>query len=171
MSKIACAKDAIADAIENRSESKLPKDKGLDYAMELLYEIESEPEPYCSICGNILKDGPKKKPEPGEFTEKGRAFISQVLNNWGLISVREWVREACDIIDRMTAENKTFREKDGWKDIVHNQTNKIIKLKAELKAKDWRIEFLEELICKECGSDTCSTKAGCPFEQALKEKP
>ena len=31
-----------------------------------------------------------------------------------------------------------------------------------------RIEVLEELICKECGSDACSTKSGCPFEQALK---
>ena len=40
MSKIDCAKDAVADAIENRRESKLPKDKGLDYAMELLYEIK-----------------------------------------------------------------------------------------------------------------------------------
>jgi len=48
----------------------------------------------------------RKKPEPTEFTKKGRAFISQVLNNWGLISVRTWVIEACDEIDRQAAELK-----------------------------------------------------------------
>ena len=42
MSKIDCAKDAVADAIENRSLSGLPKENGLDYAMELLYEMEDD---------------------------------------------------------------------------------------------------------------------------------
>jgi len=39
----------------------------------------------------------------------------------------------CEKVQRLTAENQTFREEDGWKDIVHNQTNKIIKLEAENK--------------------------------------
>ena len=38
--------------------------------------------------------------------------------------------------DRLTAENNRFRDEDGFKDIVHNQTNKIIRLEAQLKAKD-----------------------------------
>ena len=53
MSKIECAKDAIADAIENRQLAHQPPDKGLDYAMGLLYGIESEPEPMASYKSEI----------------------------------------------------------------------------------------------------------------------
>jgi hypothetical protein len=71
----------------------------------------------------------KKKPEPGEFTKKWRYLLSRNTRLDLTSSL-----EACDIIDRLTAENGKQKE----------------------------------LICKECGSDACSTKAGCPFEQALK---
>lgn len=44
---------------------------------------------------------------------------------------------------RLELENKRFREKDGWKDIVHCQTNKII-LQEE------RIKDLEAKVGKCC---------------------
>ena len=61
----------------------------------------------CHYCGEKL---PHEKCSE-KFTEKGRAFIQQVLNNWGLISVRTWVMEACAEIDRLTAKREHLLEK------------------------------------------------------------
>lgn len=37
---------------------------------------------------------------------------------------------------RLKEENEDFRTSDGWKDVVHNQTNKIEQLEALLSAKE-----------------------------------
>ncbi|MBE3088568.1 MAG: hypothetical protein IMZ61_14095 [Planctomycetes bacterium] len=117
--------------------------------------MDNPNEAICHYCGEKLPhekcSEARKKPEPGEFMKKGRAFISQALNSWGLISVRMWVIEACDEIDRLTAENKAQRQTitaldisfhnwqpDGWKE-YH-------RLKAELKAKNEEIKHLQKRI-------------------------
>ena len=58
----------------------------------------------------------------------------------------EIIQQLAEDNERLTAENETFREEDGWKDIVHNQTNKIIKLEAELKAKDEALRSTQQMI-------------------------
>jgi len=129
----------------------------------------------CKYCGEKLpheKCSEAKKTEPGEFTKKGRAFISQVLNNWGLISVRSWVIEACAEIDRLTTKRDHLLEKVALQEkeierltaeerYLNEEVARGIRfyerLEAELKAKDERIEELEknqfpsEPICEECG--------------------
>ena len=89
----------------------------------------------CKYCGEKLPH--EKCSEPTEFTEKGRAFIQQVLNNWGLISVRSWVTEACAEIDRLTTKREHLLEK------VALQSKEIDRLTAELQAKD--SDFIKHL--------------------------
>jgi len=88
------------------------------------------------------------------------------------VAIRRIGRIAC-------GEDQVADDNSGGMRVIYTLTEKALSggitrdedidsLEAELKAKDKRIEVLKELICTECGSDACSTKAGCPFEQALK---
>ena len=125
----------------------------------------------CKYCGEKLpheKCSEAKKPEPTEFTEKGRAFISQVLNNWGLVSVRSWVIEACAEIDRLAAKREHLLEK------VALQEKEIERLTAELAAKNKALEYIA-CSCQDCPDlDTvlCEHNEYCVnkvAQQALKE--
>ena len=74
----------------------------------LMAQIETE---IGELEAEITEARKKHGPEPTELTKKGRSFISQALNNWGLISVRSWVEEACDEIDRLTTKREHLLEK------------------------------------------------------------
>ena len=83
-------------------------------------------------------------------------------------------------IIRLEDENKRFREEDGWKDIVHCQTNKIILLDERIKNLETALEsiwpFIEEDFPKGTGDNhgTCATDsyvlAARQIEQVLKGK-
>jgi len=121
-------------------------------------------EAICHYCGEKL---PHEKCSE-KFTEKGRAFISQVLNNWGLVSVRSWVIEACAEIDRLAAKREHLLEK------VALQEKEIERLTAELAAKNKALEYIA-CSCQDCPDlDTvlCEHNEYCVnkvAQQALKE--
>jgi len=116
ISKIDYAKDAVADAIENRRKSKLPKDKGLDYAMELLYEIKpiTEHPDVQRLVGQVV-----------ELESKN-------------IALKKCVEECLKTIQKVEAENKKLRKAlepfanfacDDWK--THKCFNCIAKQALE----------------------------------------
>ena len=72
-----------------------------------------------------------------DFTKKWRVKHGEPLNYNERI-----VNSACDIIEKLKAENKRFREEDGWKDMVHCQTNKIILLEERIKELETLLEQL-----------------------------
>jgi len=117
-----------------------------------LAEAKKKPEPYCSICGSILKDGPKKKPEPMEFDEI--RFVHPVKNSPLLevvylsrtMTPEQCIRNLCNRINSLTAENAKQKEVIDYAAAQDKQSTKgILELEAELKAKTAALEKLAKL--------------------------
>jgi len=119
----------------------------------------------CTDCegGGVIY----RRDKYGDLLDDMSCDPCKTCNGTGVIEIEPEPTELRDNAAAVLWSGRHTNQREV-EELAKELLNTIDRLTAELKAKDKRIEVLKELICTECGSDACSTKAGCPFEQALK---
>ena len=141
------------------------KDEMIRKLKKALQQIDNAqpdcPSPACDILSNAgmnidfvldaLLESLKAEQSPaGEFTKALRNLANCALYDYFpqekkcLYDAAARLDAQQQEIEKLKTENNRFREEDGWKDIVHNQTNAITKLTAENKAQAEEIDKLKK---------------------------